>query len=379
MTRSTHIVDALHAAFCLLADEESELGRKVRAELATSTGLSLAMVEWGLRTSLPTNREVLVGALHQAPLVAQRRVAVVLSGNLFTACIRALGWPLLLGATVTAKAASQDDVLPHALREAIQQVAPDLATYLDVRTFDRNDENALHALVADCDVVSAYGSDATLDAIDAALPPGASLIRHGHGVGVLYVAASALESARSAQGWADRVALDIAAYDQRGCLSPHVVFAQEGCVVTPEAFVAALAVALGNLEHTLPRGTLSEHDVIAQSQWRGLMAATANLTEGPSFGVARMDSDVTPPSFTAPGYRNVCVVTCADIAALMQQVTPLGEHLKCIGVAGSEAERLAVNTTLPPSLRPIVCRAGTMQTPAFDSRADGELPWHGVA
>jgi len=380
MSRREHIVDALHAAFCLLADAETDLGRSLRTQLVTSTGLSLPMIEWALGTSLPTDRDVLVHALQQAPQADNNlRVGVVLSGNLFAACVRALGWPLLLGAKVTAKAASHDDVLPRALHEALTQVDPGVATRLEVRTFDRTETTALHALVTNCDVVSAYGSDATIAAIHAALPAGVALIRHGHGVGVLYVAPSALQSPTTTQHWAERAALDIAAYDQRGCLSPHVVFVQEGCVVRPETFVSALAAALTNVEHTLPRGRLSEHDAIAQSQWRGLMASCGDLIEASTFGVAHLDPNTPVPSFSGPGYRNVCVLSCAELPTCLTQVAPLAEHLKCIGVAGSEGECLELAQALPPSLRPSVCRAGEMQTPDFDAHADGEPPWFGLS
>lgn len=379
MTRSAHIAEALHAAFCLLADAESALGRDLRADLAASTGLSVPMIEWGLRTSLPTDREVLVHALRRAPRAGERRVSVILSGNLFTACVRALGWPLLLGATVTAKAAIHDDVLPRALQLALIRVAPEVAAHLNVRTFDRSDRGALQELVAACDVVSAYGSDATLAAIRQTLPAEVSLVPHGHGVGVLYVSPSALESPVTAQHWAERAALDVAAYDQRGCLSPHVIFVNEGCAVTTDTFARALAAALADLEHALPRGILSEQDVIAQSQWRGLMASCGDLIEATTFAVAQLDPEAPLPSFTGPGYRNVCVVPCTDSAAFTQRVTPLAEHLKCIGVAGGETEWLAVTAALPPSLRPVLCAAGDMQKPAFDATADGVPPWHGLA
>lgn len=379
MNRSGYTVDALHAAFSLLADSDSALATSVRSQLSTSTGLSLPMIEWGLRTSLPTDQNALAQALSQGPHVSDRRVAVILSGNLFTACIRALGWPLLLGASVTAKAASHDDVLPRALHQALKQVSPEVASRLNVKTFDRHDQASLRALVNDCDVVSAYGSDATLDAIHTALRPGVPLIRHGHGVGVLYVAANALESEVRARHWAERAALDIAAYDQRGCLSPHVVFVQEGGGLTTQQFADALVTALTHIEGTLPRGTLSEHDLIAQSQWRGLMASCADLVDATSFAVAQLDSFPTAPipSFTGPGYRNVCIARSSDVPALMQQLAALGEHLKCIGVAGDADEQIAINHALPTTLRPVVCAAGKMQTPAFDSPADGEPPWFG--
>jgi hypothetical protein len=65
------------------------------------------------------------------------------------------------------------------------------------------------------DHVHAYGSDATLAELARTLPRG--VVLHGHGSGF---AAAVLERPFSDDVW-DRLALDVALFDQRGCLSPR--------------------------------------------------------------------------------------------------------------------------------------------------------------
>jgi len=367
---------ALQAAFDQLRNRDTPFGTQLRTQLAESSGLSGAMIEWALDTSLPTSVSVLRDALAKAPdanNATAPRLSVILAGNVFTACIRALGWPLLLGAQVTVKASSHDDVLPRALLHALRDCDPELAQQLHVTTFDRADQSALRQLLMSSDAVSVHGSDATIESVKLACGAALKVIAHGHGVGAMLVTRSALSDATTARTWAQRAALDVAAYDQRGCLSPHVIWVATGAVVPACDFGLALASALADIEASLPRGTLPRDAAAAQTLWRGVKAACGELLEGPTFAVAL--DPIENGEAIGPGYRNVTVREWDDEAALWSALTPLGDHLKVIGVAGDDAEIARAAASIPPTLRPHVTRGGQMQTPAFDSPTDGEPPW----
>ncbi|HTU63780.1 MAG TPA: acyl-CoA reductase, partial [Polyangiales bacterium] len=78
----------------------------------------------------------------------------------------------------------------------------------------------------DASATAAASSDeASADLESSRLP---RIIAHGHGLSAAYVARSALSSSEEAARAAERVALDIAAYDQHGCLSPHFVLVEPG-------------------------------------------------------------------------------------------------------------------------------------------------------
>lgn len=381
MTDVVRAAHALVAAFGHLRDPQSRLGAKVRNDLLGSTGLTPAMIDWGLQTSLPTSASEILNAVANAPPRrddAPHRVAVILAGNVFTASIRALAWPLLLGAKVTAKASSHDDVLPRALLDALLHVDPVVAETLTISTFDRSHAMALQTLLTDCDVVSVYGSDETVEAVRRASPPQVTLVAHGHGVSAIVIPRAALDDTTAAQAWAERAALDVAAYDQRGCLSPHTVWVEAGSVPAPQ-FATMLADALNAMEAKLPRGRLPEDVAAAQAQWRGVAIACGELLEGRTFGVAIDDgSSAAPLQRVGPGYRNVSVRSCIDIHAMWSALAPLGVHLKALGVAGDERAITNVASFQPTLLRPHLTPVGTMQTPAFGAPADGEAPWFGL-
>lgn len=380
------VATALGDATAALLDGDADLGREARALLPDATGLSPPMIEWALRTTLaPLDRDALRTAARRAhPAVPDRffvapprLTVVVLAGNVFTASVRGLFLPLLSGSPVVAKASSREDVFPRLLARAIAARDPDVGASIDVVTFPGGSVPLEDALFARADVVSAFGGDATLAAIRARLPATARFVAHGHGLGVAYVAASALGSTNDAEHAATAIALDVAAYDQRGCLSPHAVLVERGGAVDARTFARILSEhALARLARELPRGALPTSAGGAQVQWRGVAAARAELFEGDGWATSYEAGGALRIS---PGYRNVAVLDCDGAEDLASRLLSLGVHLKAIGVAGDLETRRRVALALPPPLAPRISPAGTMQTPPFDALADGEPPFTGLS
>ncbi|MFW6052084.1 MAG: acyl-CoA reductase, partial [Myxococcota bacterium] len=375
-----HIARALAGAIARVTDPTSPVGAHARDELARSTGLSTPMVDWALGTNVaPATAERLLG-LHAPPQaraepVPARLCVAVLAGNVFTAALRAVAVPLLHAVPVVAKASSRDDAFPRLLRRALAEVDPEVAPGLSVLTFAGGREALEDALFAEADVVQVHGSDATVARIRARLPATTRLLAHGHGLGVGWVPAAALPDAATARRVARAVALDVAAFDQRGCLSPHAVFVQTGGAASGADFAELLHAGLAELDRTLPRGALPTELGAAQVQWRGVAAARGRLLEGRHHAVSHEGEG---PLRLSPGWRNVAVLDAPDVAAWMAQVRPLGVHLKAVGIAGDAAHRAEVAAALPAPLAPRLCAVGEMQTPPIDGLADGDPPWLGM-
>jgi len=362
--------EILHHALDSVARDES-----LRPRLATSAGLSEPMVDWALRTTCePASRAVLAELAEAPPVgaVGDRAVdlaLVVLAGNVFTAAVRAVLTPLLFGVPTVVKASSRDDVLVRALADALE---PPFAEALAILSFPPNDQR-MSALVGWADVVHVHGSDETVHTIRAMAPASSLVIPHGHGVGAALVFADAL-TFEQRHAAADRLALDIAAYDGRGCLSPQRVYVL-GSPTRAIELGDRLHHALERLEGRLPRGPVPEAVGAQQMQWRGVAAATGVLFEGRTHAVA-VEEDAPLP--WPPGYRNVSVHSVPDEAAFLDAVRPLGPHLKAVGVAGEPVEPIAVALDHAPGLVPRVCLVGTMQTPPFDLWPEALPPWHGL-
>lgn len=384
-----HKLDARRVAAALadaarrIADPNSDLGIEARALLPGTTGLTAPMVGWALETTLG-NLDVngLLGLAarmlprtpreHAVPL---RLVVAVLAGNVFTAAVRAIFLPLLARAPVVAKASMREDLMPRLLVRAIAERDPVIGEAAHVVTFAGGTVALEDALFAQADAVAAYGGDATLAEIRSRLPSTCTFIGHGHGLGVGFVPAAALGSEDEARLCARRLALDVAAYDQRGCLSPHAIWVERGGTVGGRGFAVALHDALGAVAVDLPRGALPVEVGAAQVQWRGVAAARGELFEGDGWAVS-WEGDA--PLRLSPGWRNVSVLECAGAADFGRRASSLGVHLKVVGVAGPDAGRLQLARSLPRPLAPRLCAAGTMQTPPIDALADGEDPFTGL-
>jgi hypothetical protein len=329
------------------------------------------VIEHGLRTTLGLfSRDALL-ALHAGRDIvhATQSMVVVLSGNLFSAAARPMLLPILCGCGVLAKASTLDDVLPRHVQRSLSGIDARLGAACEVLTFAHADRERNAALLRGAELVSVYGSDDAVSAIGARVEDGTRLVAHGHGMGVMFVAVDALFDASSARETAQRAALDVAAYDQRGCLSPHAVFVQQGGRVDARAFAGFLGEALQALAQPFARGALPPEAAAAEMQWRGVAAAVGELHCGSDSAVSY---EAAAPLRVSPGYRNISVLDCADVSGLRARLLPLGRHLKALGVAGSLARHGLA------ALAPYVCEIGAMQTPPLDAALDGLHPLSGV-
>jgi hypothetical protein len=373
----------LAKAFALLADPQHLLGQRARTEIPASAGLSAPMVAWALEHAL--------GVLTGAGLLAFERgiakphptaervrpgqlLVLVLAGNVFTASARGAALPLLLGWPVLAKASSRDDAFPRLLEGALRESDAELAQAFRVVTFPGEEEARNAVLFEQADAVSAYGSDRTLNAIRAQLGATVSFIPHGHGLGAAFIGSAALTDFTRARDAARGLALDVAAYDQRGCMSPLVAWVAHDANVSLDHFGELVHAELEALRLSLPRGPLPMASASAQLSWRGIGAIRGTLLEGDGFSVACEDAGALRLS---PGYRNLQLLGIESIQDLPHKLAPLGVHLKCLGVAGV-ANLRSVLALLPARVAPRVCPLGSMQTPPLHALHDGVPAWEGL-
>src|SRR5208283_4256974 len=130
------------------------------------------------------------------------------------------------------------------------------------------------AMFAEADCVTATGSDETLAAIRARLPVKTRFLGYGHRVSFGFVAHEVLSGFHTRQIVA-RATDDVVAWNQLGCLSPHVIYVQTGGEVSPEKFAERLAEELERREQTEPRGELpAEHAAVIASR-RGIYEVRA--------------------------------------------------------------------------------------------------------
>lgn len=355
----TKLADAVAA----IASDESLV-----APLVTSTGLSAPMVRWALRTTaesftaeaLRALREHALGpSSERQPRNRMRLSTIVLAGNVFTACLRPIVLSLLVEVPVLVRTSSRDALLAEAFARALP---PPFDGACAVRTFPRNDDACWEAFFRHADAAHVYGSDATLRTIRARLPAHTRFVGHGHGLGVAVVRASSFDERA-----AEALALDVVAYDQRGCLSPQEVLVL-GTHDDASAVVGRLMPALEGRARTLPRGPMPADVAAAARRWRDVALAVGELHEAATHAVALDPTGMLP---LGPGHRHL-VVRALGPAELEARLAGYGPHLKALGLG--EPELVAA----PMGTSPRVCALGGMQTPPVDAPLDGLPPTEGL-
>jgi hypothetical protein len=345
--------------------------------LAEATGLSAPMVAWAARTTLETMTPDALGAVSDEARSAGGHpissLSIVLAGNLFTAAARAVVVPLLLGIPVTVKASSREILFPTMLRDALRRTDPVLGDAVELVVFAGGDVEREAWLIERAEATAVYGTDSTIDAMERR-HPNARFIPHGHGVSAAYCGPEALGESHVRDTIAN-LALDICAYDQRGCLSPQIIYVATDSEPALFAFAQRLArEAMDPLGSELPRGPLPLDLGAAQAQWRGIAEVEGSLVVGDTYSIA-----LRPPQPVrwSPGYRNVTLAPVHDLTEAVRAMVPFGRSLKCVGADPSSLASLRAELDRNEAFSAHVCWLGTMQTPSLDAPADGKPVWHG--
>jgi hypothetical protein len=225
---------------------------------------------------------------------------------------------------------------------------------------------AVDAAIRSAPACLVYGTDATVDSVLAARP-GLATLAAGHRESFALVFREALSpdgAARLARG----LALDIAIYDQGGCLSPHVVLAETGGSVSPDGLAQRLHDALVRVARALPAGPVPLPAAAASrllAEEARLLARGGLARAWPPSGpvpplVVRGDARVLRPG---PGHRVVLVVPFQGTPALAELLPGLRDRVQGVALAGPR-DRLRAALAAAPAWTPWrVAAPGRLQAP----------------
>jgi hypothetical protein len=343
-------VRRLLAAARVVYDERSRL----TPALARSTGLTPEGVELGFES---LERDASLDELHA--LVASAgdaaHVHVILSSNVFVAPLRALAIARAAAARVTVRPSSRDPVVARALVVA----ARDPAIVVSV---DRD------LTLVDADRIDVYGRDETIANVRSTARAGAIVRGHGAGLGVALVTADdpLEETARAVAG-------DVVPFDQRGCLSPRVVFV-EGPLERGATFAHALDEALGAWSSRVGRGALTGVEEADAARWRETLAFAGRLWAGAQHAVAHAAVGAVgeaPFAIPPPG-RHVLVLSVAGLDEARAALATIARFVVTVGatapgrLASSDGARVARIAPMHARL----ARLGAMQRPRLDGPVD---------
>jgi hypothetical protein len=227
--------------------------------------------------------------------------------------------------------------------------------------------------------VVAFGSDAAVGAIAGRLRRETRLVAYGHRIGVAIVGREAL-AAHRIDDLAGGLALDASAADQLTCLSPQLVFVEEGGALTPRELARAVAAQFATVEARFPRGRPSRAIAVALRRFRDTYEFRAGQSDSEIEVVT--GSGVSPPWIVVydargrsleptPGYRTirVCAVADAgDVVALIRAGAPL---VSTVGHAVGPDRLTDLAAGLGEAGVSRVCPIGQMTSPPLATHHDG--------
>ena len=286
--RTASLVESLGSAGARFLDPGDPIRRAALESLPAAAGLSPAMareVVDGMARDWTADRlSRLVRAQFPDPGVldgfrpgpggsrvralGHRLVVQLGAGNVPGVSVGGVVRALLTRSPVLLKPGLHDAALPVLYARALAECDPELAAALAVLYWPGGTRSVEAEVLARAELVVVYGGGDTVEAVRARLPATTTLVAYSHRVGVALVGRAALTEAR-----ADRTAMAaaraIAAFDQRGCVSPHLLWVEEGGALTPAEWAGRLATAMAAVEHHLPAGPVPADTASLVQQLRG--------------------------------------------------------------------------------------------------------------
>lgn len=299
------------------------------------------------------------------------------AGNIPNPAIMSLILGLLTRSAQFLKCASGCSFLPRLFAHSLYDADPKLGACLEIAEWRGGNAGLENALFAEADCVTATGNDETLDQIRVKLPARVRFLGYGHRVSFGIVAGDILSGSRTGK-IISAAADDVVAWNQSGCLSPHVIYVMPGGQVSPEHFAQLLADELGTRESSEPRGEISPEESAAITSRRAIYeirAAHSPATtrhwrsEGSTAWTVVFEAD---PRFQVSCLnRFIYVKPVSDLKALLESADAVRGKVSTIGVAAPEemVSEMAVQFAHWGVTR--ICPLGRMQIPPLTWRHDG--------
>lgn len=267
-------------------------------------------------------------------------------------------------------------LLPRLFAHSLYDADSKLGSCLEIAQWRGGRAELEQAVCAEADCVTVTGSDEALESIRKLVPSSARFVAYGQRLSFGFIAAPALTAA-NASNLVTAVANDVTAWNQLGCLSPHVIYAESGGQLSPERFAELLALELERREKAEPRGELPVEVAAAVASRRSLYEVRAAHSEETRLWQSEKSTAWTVVFEADPRFQISClnrfiyVKSVADLGDALKNADNVRHKVSTVGLAapGERAEVLAKELARWGATR--VCPLGKMQEPPLAWRHDG--------
>jgi hypothetical protein len=357
------IARGLNGFFSLLTTET--LNRLIEQDLGNADRLdkfcSSLVEERGDRKSMANGPDFLVH---------------VTAGNVPNPALMSIVLGLLLRSAQFVKCATGGAFLPRLFAHSIYHFDRKLGACLEVAEWHGGEIHLERVLFDAADCITATGSDETLSKIRLRLSPGKRFVPYGHKVSFSFVGSEMLSSAHLGRV-ATAAASDVAAWNQLGCLSPHVIYVENGGAVPGEVFAAKLGEELDRLEATEPRGGLTAEGSAVITNRRMIYQLRASSSEETRVWTSENSTAWTVVYELEPRFQGSCLNRFIYVKSVgrFDDVLPNADSVRgkvsTVGLAVEPRRVMEIATMLSKWGVTRVCPIGQMQNPPLTWRHDG--------
>lgn len=303
-------------------------------------------------------------------------LAHIAAGNIPNPTLMSIALGLLTRSAQFVKCASGAAFVPRLFAHSLYEIEPKLGACLEIAEWRGGRADIEKALFENADCVTATGSDEALAAIRHHLPARARFLGYGNQLSFGYVTGEAV-SGFQAKKTAARAATDVVAWNQLGCLSPHVIYVEHGGAVAAEHFAEMLAEELAKREETEPRGEVAAETAATIASRRAFYEVRAAHSPDTRFWRSENSTAWTVVYEADARFQLSClnrfiyVKGVSDLKTALEGADPVRGKVSTVGVSAGEerAEALAAQLAAWGVTR--VCPLGQMQNPPLTWRHDG--------
>ena len=298
-------------------------------------------------------------------------MTLILAGNTPLLAWSPLCACLLAGVeNVRVKLSRDETVWTRLFVDSLREANPEVAGQIELYDFPGEDKRT-YALLQDADAVIAYGSDATIEALRARTPEGATFFGYGHAVSVgFYPGTSGGYPPAELAG--RLFAHDVLMYSQQGCLSPHMIYARRmrrRTIPTVDASVplaSRLVATLPAVADVLRVPAVTDPAIAARVRTAREMALFDGLDVSGDHGLRwTVITSSEPFPYPEPvGHGVIYVSPVESSRQLRKLLRPVWGIVSCTGVAGKLSP--GWDDVLQDAGVSRICEPGEMQAPPLD-------------
>ena len=315
---------------------------------------------------------------HRAALVTGPELLVhITAGSIPNPALTSIVLGLLLRSAQFVKCASGEAFLPRLFAHSLHEAEPKLGACLEIAEWRGGNAALEAALFAEAQCVTATGSDETLDILRHRLPPKLRFLAYGHRVSFGFLSKEAMESYRTKK-IVMHAASDVVAWNQLGCLSPHVFYVEDGGRGAALQFAELLAAELTRREELEPRGNLSVEAAAAIASRRAFYEVRTAHSPDTTRHWCSPDSTAWTVVYEANARfqmsclnRFIYVKAVQNLAEALQGADAVHGQVSTVGLAAEEGQLPELTVQLARWGITRICPIGQMQSPPLTWRHDG--------